>query len=63
MPEPKAHKYLVRYELVAYKEVVASSPEEALDLAEQDPPSLSDFEGNEGPEVIDTDTDTDNSNN
>jgi len=63
MPKPNARKYLVRYELVAYKEVVASSPEEALDLAEQDPPSLSDFEGNEGPEVIDTNTDNDNSNN
>ncbi len=63
MPESKARKYLVRYELVAYKEVVASSPEEALDLAEQDPPSLSDFEGNEGPEVIETDAASDHSNN
>lgn len=63
MPKPKARKYLVRYELVAYKEVIASSPEEALDLAEQDPPGLSDFEGNEGPEVIMEDDLPNNSNN
>lgn len=63
MPKPKARKYLVRYELVAYKEVIASSPEEALDLAEANPPGLSDFEGNDGPEVIMEDDTSDHSNN
>lgn len=63
MPKSKIRKYLVRYELVAYKEVTATSPEEALDLAEQDPPGLSDFEGNDGPEVIMEDDLPDNSNN
>lgn len=63
MPKPKARKYLVRYELVAYKEVIASSPEEALDLAEANPPGLSDFEGPEGPEVIMEDDLPNNSNN
>lgn len=57
---PKKQKYLVRFELVAYKEVSATSPEEALEIAEANPPSLTDFDASEGPEVID---DSDNSNN
>lgn len=48
----KTKKYLFRYELLAYKEVTASSPEEAQEIAEENPPSLSDYECNEAPEII-----------
>jgi hypothetical protein len=60
MPKPKKQKYLVQFTLVAYKEVMATSPEQALEIAEDNPPGITDFDAPEGPEVIDTDTDHSN---
>jgi hypothetical protein len=60
MPKPKKEKYLVQFTLVAYKEVMATSPEEALEIAEENPPGITDFDAAEGPEVIDMDGDNSN---
>jgi hypothetical protein len=60
MPKPKKEKYLIQFTLVAYKEVMATSPEEALEIAEENPPGITDFDADNGPEVIDRDTDNSN---
>lgn len=60
MPKPKKKKYLVLFTLVAYKEITATSPEEALEIAEDNPPGTTDFAADCGPEVIDRDTDNSN---